>query len=416
MRIGIEIRDPDLYDPTVVAMWDTTATWDDTVNENNTWDDASALFDARDELRGFVLDVGRQSSWDDLLAGTLMLELDNNSGIFSIFGHQQVPRIRPGFNVVLDCQWDGVWYPQFRGEITEYIESGKPGDHSVQLKAVDLFRRLQDPIEGDYHAGTDAQTVVERLRNIMEMAGLNMIPFNAQVGTATMTNYATTRSLLDEMKVTSHSDCGVFFIDKDGTAIYLNRDRIYGRPPIRSLLTFGDGCDGTELPYAAVDPIVADNEFGNVVTVSNVSQGTDSPQAGIAVDVDSIATYTRIPWAPQQLLICNAEFVQGAADFHLRLRSTAWYRINSFECYPAHDDRLWPALLGMRLYDLISVIRRPPEANAMMGLMVVDGMRIEGTPNMWKFTIRCSPASGFAENVIVWNDGVSQWDGTLRWA
>jgi hypothetical protein len=415
MRVLIEIRDASLYNPVEAAMWDTVATWDNTGADNSTWDDVNAMFEARDYCRGFSLEFGRQSSWDDLLAATLTIELDNTTGMFSIYGAARTPRIRQGFAIQIDAQWDGVWYPQFRGQITELVESGTPSDFSVKMKAVDKFRRLNDPIEGQYHAGTDSQDGVARIQNLLMMAGMQDEPFHYAASTATMTNYATSRSILEEIHITALSDCGVFFVDRDGTFIYLSRDRVYGRNPLGGIPSFGDACDGSELPYAAVDPIVADNEFGNVITVSNVSQGTDSPQAAIAVDENSIHNYVRMPWSPQQLLICNAQYVQGIADFHLTLRSNAYYRIDSFECYPVHDDGLWPVLLGLRLYDIIFVTRRPPGGQSLMGLMCVDGMHIEATPTMWKFTVRCSPASGFAQNAVLWDDGTAVWDGTSRW-
>jgi PAS domain-containing protein len=413
MRVLLEIHDADLF-----AAWDTTDTWDD---DSLVWevdDDLTKLrYDVRDQLRGFVLELGRQGSWDDLLAATLTLELDNSSGLFAIFGYEQLPRIRPGIALELQCRWDETWYTQFVGSVTEYVESGEPNNYTVRLKAVDSFRRLMDPIEGEYHAGTDAQPALDRIKGLLAMAGMDTAPFYGEPSTATMTNYATSRSLLDEIRMTSRSDCGVFFVDRDGTITYLNRDRIFGRVPDDLVWTFGDACDGSELPFAAVEPIVADNEFGNVITVSNVSMGTDSPSAGIAVSQPSIDAYGRIPWAPSQLLICNADFVQGAADFHLKLRSQAYYRVNSFECYPVHDDRLWPVLLGLRLYDLIYVNRRPPNAAPLVGVMIVDGMRIEATPNMWKFTIRCSPAAGYAAASIIWDyTAGAVWDGSSLWA
>jgi hypothetical protein len=417
MRILLEIHDPELFDPLTSATYDDNIEWDSATAPNE-WAGTGANFNARAFLRGFVLETGRQSNWDDILASTLTIELDNSSGIFAVFGLQHVyTRVRPGFSVELWCKWDGVWYPQFVGEMTEYIEAGEPNDYTVRIKAVDAFRRLQDPIAGEYHAGTDQQPVLERITSLLGMAGMNSRPFVGDTGTATMTNYATSRSILDEIHLTAMSDCGVFFVDKDGTLTYMNRNRVYGRPTSGAdIPSFGDGCDGSELPYAAVEPVVADNEFGNIITVANVSQGTDSPDAAKAVDQDSIDVYSRIPWSPSQLLICNAEFVQGIADFHLALRSQAYYRINSFECYPVHDDKLWPILLGMRLYDLVYVTRRPPGAQPLMGLMIVDGMRIEGTPHMWKFTVRCSPASGFASHIVYWDDTNITWDDGSIWA
>src|SRR4249920_4000172 len=106
MRVLIEIRDASLYNPVEAAMWDTVATWDNTGADNSTWDDVNAMFEARDFCRGFTLDFGRQSSWDDLLAATVTMQLDNTTGAFSIYGVQRTPRLRPGFMVQIDACWN----------------------------------------------------------------------------------------------------------------------------------------------------------------------------------------------------------------------------------------------------------------------------------------------------------------------
>jgi hypothetical protein len=209
----------------------------------------------------------------------------------------------------------------------------------------------------------------------------------------------------------------VFFVDNDGVLIYLNRDRIYGRDTSgREIPYFSDDCHPNTLPYAAVEPVLADQEFGNVITAANVSQGNDSPRAGLAVDSISIDTFGRIPWAPAQLLICNAGFVQGFADWQLDRRADAFYRINSFEAYPIHDDRIWDALLPMRIGDPVQVSRRPPESVAIYAVMLCDGMRIEATPNMWKFTIRCAPAAETIVSAVRWNAIDTNWDEGHAWA
>lgn len=415
--VGLEIRDSSL-DPPDKAFWDTTPVYWDQGEPVGIWaDDYPLLYNANKECRGFVLERGRQSNWDDILAATLTLELDNTTGVFSIFGQSSFPRISPGFTVVLKARYQSLWYTLFVGDMTEYTEVGEPQNFTVTIKCVDGFRRLMDPIEGDYNPGTDAQPIKERIENLLIMGNLGNEDQYIETGTATMTNYATSRSLLDELRITARSDCGMFIVDNDGTFVYLNRDRIYGRDiSPRPIPNFGDGCNTHELPYAAVEPIVADNEFGNVITVANVSQGNDSPAAGMAVDQASINTYGQIPWSPPQLLICNASFVQGVADFQLSRRSQAFYRINSFECYPAHNELLWDTLLPMRLGDPLTVTRRPPASYALYGVMLVDGMRIEATPDLWKFTIRCSPAASTAAVAIRWNVLTNFWDDGQQWA
>jgi hypothetical protein len=116
-------------------------------------------------------------------------------------------------------------------------------------------------------------------------------------------------------------------------------------------------------------------------------------------------------WSPTQLVICNVGYLQDLADFQLSRRSTAFYRINSFEAYPAHDDGIWDALFPMRVGDSLFVTRTPPKSQTIHAPMICDGLRMEATPNAWKFTVRCSPGDSI-EIVNFWDFAV--WD-TDRW-
>ena len=398
LEVWMEIADPSLW-PETAAAWDVSA-WDSPPGEGWSREGDVGYVLITKWVRGFTLEHGRQGQWDDLLAATLTMELDNTDGVFSTYGDNAYPRLRPGFGVKMYGTWDDVRYTIFIGAATELSEQPTPFDEKVTVQAADFFRVLNDPISVEYNPGDPAEPVQSRINRLLDRVPGSQ-PRNIGVGYATMTNYLTSRSLLDELKLTAASDGGVFFVDTDGTIMYMDQSRVAGRPrpdgvnpPI-----FGDSCATDpatgltyELPYAAIEPRIADNEFGNVITVSNVSQGTDSPASAKAYNNDSIAENGRFLWAPPQLVICNANWVQNLADFQRDRRSDSYYRIDNFECYPAHDDRLWPTLLSMRIGDSLFVRRRPPESTMLSFPMLCDGYRIEATPALWKYVIRCSPA------------------------
>ena len=408
LEVWLEIADPSLW-PDNPGAWDVS-----------TWDQADAEWAVNGEIgtmlatkyvRGFTLERGRQGTWDNLVAGQVTIELDNNTGVFSVFGTGAFPRIRPGFSVKMYAWWNDVKYTIFNGFANEWREIPTPTDEKVILEAVDFSRVLNDPIAIEYNPGEPAELSDVRINKLLDRVP-DAQPRFIQFGTATMTNYLTSRSLLDEIKLTAVSDGGLFFIDNDGTIVFLNRDRLIGRPRTGEPPIFGDACDGSELPYAAIEPRIADNEFGNVITVSNVSQGNDSQQSGKAVDQDSIDVNGRFLWSPHQLPILNANHVQGLADWELARRADHYYRIDNFECYPYHDDNLWPVLLSMRIGDSLFVRRRPPASTMLSAAMICDGMRIEATPMLWKHIIRCSPAVGDIANAEFWDYAI--WD-TSTW-
>lgn len=390
LEVWLEIRDPNQWEE-VVAAWD-AAVWDGDVPDNAWTSARSGYVNVTCDVRGFVIERGRQTNWDNMLAAHIELELDNSHGLYSIYGSESWPRIRPGFAIEVWANWKGRRWPQFIGTVSEYAEAQTPNDYKVAIKGQDGFYALATPISGEYNPGVPAEPVNSRINRLLDRAHYGDAR-DIHPGVATMLNYQTTRSVIDEIQLTASSDGGIFFIDNDGTAMFMSRDRVVGRPRPDGVQipSFTDSCDSGGLPYAAVEPILADNEFGNVILVSNVSQGTDSPTAATAVNQDSVITNGLYRWSPDQLVLCNASYVQGLADFHLSRRSEAFYRINSFECYPVHDDELWDALLPLRVGDSLFVTRTPPGSHTIFAAMLCDGMRIEGTPDMWKYVVRCSP-------------------------
>jgi hypothetical protein len=612
LRVELEIQDPSIWTGFESA-WDYDV-WGGT-DPDVVWAEEGGWVDVTCDTRGFVIERGRQTIWDDLQAAHIELELDNSHGRYSVYGSLSWPRIRPGFGIRVTGIWDGIEHPLFVGALSEYLEGQVPDDYKVVLRGYDSFRSLADPISVEYNPGVPAEPCGSRINRLLD-AGLYDGPRLISSGHATMTNYKTTRTLLDEIQVTAMSDGGVVFVDNDGTFMYMGQERVFGRPrqivtppyisihgyldptigtvtapsptnvlpnqftvitdadmgstendtlvsqqgsgtsqwlmyttggnavvfnmggiyligtfpttpavvacsvtlndgtnsrlvvrqknadgtwtqiasvsaapitlthstsplqigafasgayvhepPIRfvelrtgldpadgnvlwrfnaddymggdiivdsvtgvtwtltdpaavtppvwspgtpaTIPSFTDSCDSGGLPYAAVEPVLADHEFGNVVTVSNVSQGTISPRAAMVMDVESIQVNDRYMWSPEQLVICNDEFVLPLAEFQLGRRSKAFYRINSFECYPIHDDRLWPVLLSMRMYDSLIVQRTPPESNTITAPMICDGLRIEATPSLMKWVVRCSPGD-MIEIVNFWD--FANWD------
>lgn len=297
----------------------------------------------------------------------------------------------PGPPVWVDDDVQERW-PLFVGTVSEYIEGQTPDDYKVSIQGHDAFYQLATPINIEYSPGAPYEPVHSRINGLLTKGGFNG-PRSIRTGDQTMLNYATSRDILDEVQLTAMSAGGIFFIDNDGTAMYMGQERVFGRvrPEGVPVPSFTDSCDPGGLPYAAIEPIVADHEFGNIVIVTNVSQGTDSPRAARAEDRDSIIANGAQIWMPDQLVLCNANWVQPLADFQVARRAPAFYRINSFECYPVHDDRLWPTLLPMRIGDSLFISRTPPESVEIFSPMLCDGLRIEATPSMWKFVVRCSP-------------------------
>jgi hypothetical protein len=391
--VRLDLRNPYNPDYGDIGLWDASL-WDDTSPPSNgiwagEWDAWTVI---SDRVRGIQLRRGRTSSWNDIQSGQVVCSVDNKDGYFSAFGFNGDPRFRLNTGFYVGALWRGVEYPLFKGRIKEFSEDDLPGESGATFTAFDVSADLVSEVAAEYNAGSPYDLAGVRINKILDLAGITETRAIA-AGESTLTNYKTQRNFLDEIRVSALSDGGLFFVDNDGTVMYMDRERLNGRIRDGIIPFFSDACTHDKLSYAAIEMAWNDHEFGNIVTISNVSLGQEASTVAIASDVDSINKYGEVSWTTVQLTIANVEHLPGLAEWELSRRKEAYYRVNRFEVYPAHDDRIWLAMLSMRLGDSMFVERTPPgNPFSIIAEFLCDGYQIEGTPELWKFIVYCSPA------------------------
>jgi hypothetical protein len=393
--IRLDLREPENPEWANVGRWDESL-WDNIDPPSNAFwasTDVGSWVNISDRCRGIKLKRGRSTSWNDIFSANVQIEVDNTDGFFSAFSTTGDVKFRLNTGFYVGAFWRGVEYPLFIGRLKDYDEDDHPYETGAVFTGYDALADLVFEVASEYNAGAAYDRADVRINKILDEA---LIPGvrNIAPGNATMTNYKTQRNFLDEIRVTAMSDGGLFFVDNDGTLIYLNRDRVNGRVRDYGFVPyFSDSCEDEKLPYAAIQMVWNDHEFGNLITISNVSQGQESPNSVMSYDQASIDKYGTVAWRPSQLVICNVEHMQELANWEMLRRREGFYRINRFEVYPAHDDRIWTAMLQMRIGDPLFVERTPPGSlQKVISPCICDGVEIEGTPELWKFIVYVSPA------------------------
>lgn len=355
---------------------------------------AGVLTQIADRVRGFRLQRGRTNNWYDTPITGVNMELDNRDGFFSNLASLPIPELRLGHACIIKAQWRNIEYPIFVGSLRGYSEPSEPEDDFIILYLQDATYELAAPIRGEWSPGDPADSADVRIGKILDKSTLAAFPRDFQQSLYTLTNYATQRTLLDEITLSCMSSGGVFFIDNDGLLTFLNEDRLAGRN-LPQEAYFTDTCPpgSVGLPYASIDIAWSDEEFGNEVIINNVSQGEEASVQRIAKDQDSIDRYGLVPWTHPQLVITNVDGLQNLADWELERRKDAFYRVESITCYPINNDRIFTVGLAMRLGWSMYIYRNPPGSTSpLRAEYVVEGMEIAATGTSWQFKFYVSPA------------------------
>lgn len=185
---------------------------------------------------------------------------------------------------------------------------------------------------------------------------------------------------------------GVFFIGKDGKAVFLDRqDRISGGSHALSVATFGDGGPSTgEMPYTEIEPSFDLDRVFNRVRVSPKNLATQE-----ANDVPSQKKYWRRLLSITTLHTTVGEASSVASVLLARYKDQA-FRFDSIGVEPRRDAKIWPHVLRRETSDRITVVRRPQATtNALVRAVHIEAIThdVEFSPKAtWKTRLQLSPA------------------------
>jgi len=408
--------------------------WDQALWDDGHWDSGYPTPDQEwtsivCDVRGLDFTRGSQSVSvaGGTEAGVLLMELDNRDGQWSQFldlgdGHFE-PALSSGVQVRVIAGTDTAGQVTlFRGWVEGWVQQWTKTDDVVKVTAVDGWSDLvQQGSDVEWTPGAMNEDVASRLWRLVRMrAGWDedQYPIYLQQGHVRLLGSsvwnATERgltlrrtSVADEVLRTTRSDGGVAFLDGDGSFVYLNRTRWSAvgaapslevgraaRPAQAVVPLFGDWCgvpQSNELPYTDLEWLYDGTGAANLVVVANATAPQMRDDAGNAIPVawtqaGSTQIASRASNRRRQVLqLADLRFTTQAeadalAQHYLNVYAEKFIAVRRLEIRPELDDRLWDAVLGLRLQDHVRVLRRT-STNVIDMECLIEGTRYRITPD-----------------------------------
>lgn len=397
------------------GIWD-SGLWDESLwGPDETWVDVTQWVRSIETKRGFSAGL---RSWS---AGTANIVLDNRDGRFSpdnldaaapyVVGG--VTGVRPGRPVRVRMAYAGVTYYLYRGYVGSWDESSIPagprmGDATMVMSCEDEWARLSASRGFAIASAGAGETCGPRWARILASAG-HTGTTDLAVGTVTLQATDLSTDPVRELGITADSEGGWIYVEADGTVTGRDQYAVVEDPRCTTVqATFGDG-GGSEIPWTDVDTAPVD--LANTVNIATYKRvgGTDQRYA----DATSRALYgDRDDRSPNiTALVCETD----AQALALATRAVATQRspearVNAIKICPRADPTTRiPVALGLRIRDLVEVIRRPPSAqnHTMTRACFVSGIRHKIDPGgRWETTFDTSSATAYrAFATSVWDVG-----------
>lgn len=396
----------------------TYGAWDAALWDTATWGPDDLFVDISATLRSFstVRKFGREvAAWQ---AGTANYVLGNLSGDFSMdnlsgpYVTAGVTGIRPWRPIRQTATYAGITYPLYRGYAQDWIESypvmaetGK-GDAIVSVPCIDELGKL-----AAYNGLAVTPTVgaselfgarIHRILNNAGHTGTRAI----EVGSTTMQATNLSANTVTELKLTADSEGGSVYIGADGAVIGEQQYAlVQNTRSITSQATFGDG-GGAEIPYSDIQLSGAGDLIVNIASYARVGSTSQ-----VVSDLTSRALYGDRT-DPRTDLICETDAQAAAlASWKVSRFKAPERRVQSITIKPRRSPTtMFPIALGLRVRDLVTVIRRPPGGQTITQYCHVAGIShqlSQGKERQWVTTFDLFSATPYrAFSTSIWDTGL----------
>lgn len=391
-----------------VGVWD-TATWGPDI----VWSDLSTrLRQGITTSREFSREV---STWESGTASFVLanddaaLSPDNLTGPYASGG---ITQIRPGRPVRLSATYNGVTYPLYRGYDNDWQDGWEPGADiaTVTVPCVDEMDNLGAFDGLEQSAQGAGETSGRRVHRVLDNAGHGGA---RRVDEGRNTLQATTLSsnAVTELKLVADSEDGSLYVDTDGTVVFEHRYALVENTRSNTVqATLGDGSGGLdEIPCTDQGTAYNRDLVSNIAAFARAGGTTQT-----AADATSRALY-KDRRKTRTDLVCETDAqVLELAQWHVARLKDPERRFTFVTIKPRTDPvRMWPVALGLRVRDLVRVIRRAPGAVTLDRRCHIAGISHTVTKDDWETTFKLSSASVYVDYYSArWDVGL--WD-TARW-
>lgn len=339
--------------------------------------------DLTPDVRQITIKRGRNIMRDTFEAGTCTVRvLDPNS----YFNPQNTSSPYYGYLTPLrklrvSATVGGVGYFLFSGYTTDYKYTYPQNQETgyVDIICSDAFRLMQQAGITTVASATAGQDTGTRIGKILDQVSWPASMRTIDTGNTTcIADPATSRTALSALKNAEFSEQGAFYINKEGTAIFLNRTNViktYGQTPIAFNQT--SGIPYTNLTFAFDDKLIINS--AGMTRVGGTQQ--------VAEDSASIAKYFPHQINESNLIAQTDADTLNIAKIYVATRAETTIRIDGMTV-----DLLDPAvptatMLGLDYFQPLTITNVQPDGSTIVKTLQAMGFDWNITPNSMKVTV-----------------------------
>lgn len=339
--------------------------------------------DLTPDVRSITIRRGRNIMRDTFEAGTAVVRvLDPNS----YFNPQNTSSPYYGYLTPLrklrvSGTVGGVGYFLFSGYTTEYKYTYPQNQETgyVDIHCSDAFRLMQQAGITTVASATAGQDTGTRIGKILDQVSWPSSMRTIDTGQTTcVADPGTSRTALDALKNAEFSEQGAFYINQEGTAIFLNRTNViktYGQTPIEFNQT--TGIPYTNLVFAFDDKLIINS--AGMTRVGGAQQ--------VAEDSASIAKYFPHQLNEQNLVAQTDADTLNIAKIYVATRKETTIRIDAMTVDLLDPDVPTATMLDLDYFQPLKITNVQPDGSTIVKTLQAQGLAWDITPNSMKVTV-----------------------------
>jgi hypothetical protein len=275
----------------------------------------------------------------------------------------------------------GVGYFLFSGYTTDYKYTYPQGQETgyVDIICSDAFRLMQQAGITTVANATAGQDTGTRIGKILDQVSWPNSMRTIDTGNTTcIADPGTSRTALDALKNAEFSEQGAFYIDVEGTAIFLNRTNVikkYGETPIEFNQT--TGIPYTNLTFAFDDKLIINSagmtRYGGTQQVSE--------------DSASIAKYFPHQINENNLVLQTDADALNVAKIYVATRKETTIRIDAMTVDLLDPDVPTATMLDLDYFSNLKITNVQPDGSTIVKTLQAQGLSWNITPNAMSVTV-----------------------------
>ena len=339
--------------------------------------------DLTPDVRSISIRRGRNIMRDTFEAGSATVRvLDPNS----YFNPQNTSSPYYGFltplrKLRISATVGGVGYFLFSGYTTDYKYTYPQNQETgyVDIICADAFRLMQQAGITTVASATAGQDTGTRIGKILDQVSFPTSMRTIDTGNTTcIADPGTSRTALDALKNAEFSEQGAFFINHEGTAVFLNRTNVIkkaGDTPIEFNQT--TGIPYTNLTFAFDDKLIINS--AGMTRVGGTQQ--------VSEDTASIAKYFPHQLNENNLVAQTDADTLNIAKIYVATRKETTIRIDQMTVDLLDPDVPTATMLDLDYFQQLKITNVQPDGSTIVKTLQALGLAWDITPNSFKVTL-----------------------------